>query len=74
MLELQHTGPLPQMIDDEFLTITAGAKDGSQPLGVPAKSAFFISIIKLSNITAEVLRYAHFSTVIIPVCFFAEFD
>lgn len=57
MLELRSTAPLPAMIDDEFLTATANVASGTQPADVPAKSAFFVSIIQLSNITAEVLRF-----------------
>lgn len=65
MLDLQSSGPLPQIIDDEFLTTTTGAGNGSQPLGIPARSAFFVSIIKLSNITAEVLKFVHTSLIMI---------
>ncbi len=65
MLELKSAAPLPQMIDDEFLTTAVGAEDGTQPPHLPAKCAFFIAIIKLSHITAEVLRFVHISTLVL---------
>ncbi|GJC81845.1 sorbicillinoid biosynthetic cluster transcription factor 2 [Colletotrichum liriopes] len=65
MLELKSSAPLPEMVDDEFLATAADAEDGSQPPRVPAKCAFFISIIKLSHITAEVLRFVLISALVV---------
>ena len=57
MLELKSSAPLPEMIDEEFLTMDPEGDAGSQPAQVPARCAFFLSIIKLSHVTAEILRY-----------------
>ncbi|GKT84676.1 hypothetical protein Ct61P_02526 [Colletotrichum tofieldiae] len=65
MLELKSSAPLPEMVDDEFLATAADAEDGSQPPRVPAKCAFFTSIIKLSHITAEVLRFVLISALVV---------
>lgn len=59
MLQLKSPTPLPEVVDDEFLTTAADADKGAQPPETPAKCAFFVSIIKLSHITAEVLRSVH---------------
>jgi hypothetical protein len=56
MLELKSSAPLPEMIDDEFLSTGTQEEEGIQPTHLPARCAFFISIIKLSHITAEILR------------------
>lgn len=60
MLELKSSTPLPEMIDDEYLAINAGTTN-EQPPGTPARCAFFVSIIKLSHITAEILRFVYIS-------------
>ncbi|ETS76295.1 hypothetical protein PFICI_11682 [Pestalotiopsis fici W106-1] len=62
MLELKSSTPLPAMIDDEHLATTPDADDGTQPSSTPARCAFFVSIIKLSHITAEILRLFYFSS------------
>lgn len=59
MLQLKSSTPLPEVVDEEFLTTTADADNGTQPPEIPAKCAFFVSTIKLSHITAEILRSVH---------------
>lgn len=57
MLQSLQLGPLPQMVDDEYLATDPTAPDGSQPQTIPPKSAYFVSVVKLSNITADILRF-----------------
>lgn len=44
------------MIDDEYFAMDVDEDDRQQPPGIPCKSAYFTSIVKLSDITAEILR------------------
>lgn len=56
MLHSPHHTTLPQMIDDEYFAVDVDEADRQQPLEIPCKSAYFASIVKLSDITAEILR------------------
>lgn len=61
MLAVKSAAPLPQMIDDEHLAMTVDAEDGIQPPMAPARCGFYLAIIKLSHITADILRLFYFS-------------
>lgn len=56
MLGSSDTWPNPQIVDEEFLEVDPAAPDAVQPLGSPAKAAFFVNVLKLSHITADILR------------------
>ncbi|KXJ88644.1 FAD dependent oxidoreductase-domain-containing protein [Microdochium bolleyi] len=61
MLEVKSAAPLPQMIDDEYLTMAANSEEGVQPPATPVRCAFYLAIIKLSHITTEILRCFYFT-------------
>jgi len=48
---------MPQIIDEEYLTSDPMQPDGSQPADVPATCAYFVFVVRLSNLTADILRY-----------------
>ncbi|KFZ08504.1 hypothetical protein V502_09318 [Pseudogymnoascus sp. VKM F-4520 (FW-2644)] len=50
------------MIDDEYFAVDVDEVDRQRPPGVPCKSAYFASIVKLSDITAEILRLYYTTT------------
>ncbi|RDL36234.1 uncharacterized protein BP5553_06846 [Venustampulla echinocandica] len=62
MLEHPSLGPLPQMIDEEYLAIDPAVPHGCQPRDIPAKSAYLVSVLQLSNITAEILGLFYSTT------------
>lgn len=49
------------MIDGEYLNMTGDPGDGIQPSTVPVCCGFYLAIIKLSQITADILRCFYFS-------------
>lgn len=56
MLEAGTLCPFPLEVDEAFLNADRATPNTSQPLNQPAKSVFFVRILKLSNITADILR------------------
>lgn len=57
MLDNPPSCPPPQMVDDEYLSTDSRADDGTQPANIPSRTAYFVNVFKLSDITAEILRF-----------------
>ncbi|KAL4780392.1 fungal-specific transcription factor domain-containing protein [Aspergillus varians] len=62
MISSPSTISLPEPIDDIYLSIDANQPYGIQPEGVPSKTACFVLILRLSNITSRLRQSLYNAT------------
>lgn len=58
---------MPQMVDAEHFATVQDDVDRAQPPGTEAITAYFVFVLKLSDITADILR-DEFSAFLLETC------